>query len=51
LERGVIKFNIPTILPGGLHAWEEGFDLHRQGKVSGTKIVMRPQETNLTSSL
>ncbi|KAF7338089.1 GroES-like protein [Mycena venus] len=44
-ERGVIKFNKSTVLPGGLHSWEEGFDLHRQGKVSGTKIVMRPQET------
>ncbi|KAJ7343163.1 chaperonin 10-like protein [Mycena albidolilacea] len=46
-ERGVLKFNRPTVLPGGLRSWEEGFDLHRQGKVSGTKIVMRPQETKL----
>jgi len=45
LERGIIKLNKPTVLVGGLHAWEEAFDLHRQGKVSGTKIVMRPQET------
>ncbi|KAJ6525741.1 GroES-like protein [Mycena capillaripes] len=44
-ERGVVKFNKPTVLAGGLHAWEEAFDLHRQGKVSGTKIVMRPRET------
>ncbi|KAJ7272069.1 GroES-like protein [Mycena haematopus] len=45
MERGVIKFNKTTVLAGGLRSWEEGFDLHRQGKVSGTKIVMRPQET------
>ncbi|KAJ6502235.1 GroES-like protein [Mycena sanguinolenta] len=45
MERGIIKFNRPTILSGGLHSWAEAFDLHRQGKVSGTKIVMRPQET------
>ncbi|KAJ7709566.1 chaperonin 10-like protein [Mycena rosella] len=45
VERGVLKFNRVVVLPGGLRAWEEGFSLHRQGKVSGTKIVMRPQET------
>ncbi|KAJ7709030.1 GroES-like protein, partial [Mycena rosella] len=43
--RGVIKCNRPTVLPGGLRAWEEAFDLQRKGKVSGTKIVIRPQET------
>ncbi|KAJ7693302.1 chaperonin 10-like protein [Mycena rosella] len=43
--RGVIKLNRPTVLPGGLRAWEEAFDLQRKGKVSGTKIVIRPQET------
>ncbi|KAJ7910587.1 chaperonin 10-like protein [Mycena leptocephala] len=47
LERGVLKFNKPTVLAGGLHAWEQAFDLHRQGKVSGAKIVMRPQETQI----
>ncbi|KAJ7172238.1 chaperonin 10-like protein [Mycena filopes] len=45
LERGVLKFNRTTVLSGGLDAWAEGFDLHRKGKVSGTKIVMRPHET------
>ncbi|KAF7338057.1 GroES-like protein [Mycena venus] len=45
MERGVVKPNRVTVLPGGLHSWEEGFDLHRQGKVSGTKLIMRPQET------
>ncbi|KAJ7438504.1 chaperonin 10-like protein [Mycena latifolia] len=45
VDRGVIKFNRTTVLPGGLRAWEEAFNLHRQGKVSGTKIVIRPQET------
>ncbi|KAJ6498252.1 chaperonin 10-like protein [Mycena vulgaris] len=45
LERGVLKFTRPTVLAGGLRAWEEAFALHREGKVSGTKIVIRPQET------
>ncbi|KAJ7709573.1 GroES-like protein [Mycena rosella] len=45
VERGVLEFNRVIVLPGGLRAWEEGFSLHRQGKVSGTKIVMRPLET------
>jgi len=45
VERGVLKFNRPTVLSGGLKAWEEGFRLHREGKVSGTKLVIRPQET------
>ncbi|KAJ7905843.1 chaperonin 10-like protein [Mycena olivaceomarginata] len=46
-ERGVVKFNKPTVLRGGLHAWDKGFELHRQGKVSGTKIVIRRQETKV----
>ncbi|KAJ7087746.1 hypothetical protein C8R44DRAFT_893002 [Mycena epipterygia] len=46
LERGLVKFDRPTIFPGGLRAWEEGFNLHRQGKVTGRKVVMRLQETN-----
>jgi hypothetical protein len=41
----VLKFNRPTVVPGGLNGWEEAFKLHREGKVSGTKIVIRPQET------
>ncbi|KAJ7151423.1 GroES-like protein [Mycena crocata] len=45
VERGVIKFNRVTVLPGGLNGWEEGFKQHREGKVSGTKLVIRPQET------
>ncbi|KAF7363711.1 GroES-like protein [Mycena sanguinolenta] len=45
MERGTIKFNRPMVLSGGLRSWVEAFDLHRQGKVSGIKIVMRPQET------
>ncbi|TFK49775.1 GroES-like protein [Heliocybe sulcata] len=45
LERGVIKANKPRVLPGGLHAWEEAFALHREGKLSGEKVVMRPWET------
>ncbi|KAF8211888.1 chaperonin 10-like protein [Mycena galopus ATCC 62051] len=38
MERGVIKFNRTAVLSGGLRSWEKG-------KVSGTKIIMRPQET------
>ncbi|EPQ52852.1 GroES-like protein, partial [Gloeophyllum trabeum ATCC 11539] len=45
LERGVIKPNRPHVLPGGLASWKEAFELHRSGKVSGEKIVLRPQET------
>ncbi|KAJ7141781.1 chaperonin 10-like protein [Mycena crocata] len=45
IERGVIKFNRATVIPGGLRGWEEGFRLYREGKVSGTKLVLRPQET------
>ncbi|KAJ7775140.1 chaperonin 10-like protein [Mycena metata] len=45
--RGVLRLNRTTVLLGGLKAWEEGFDLHRKGRVSGTKIVMRPLDTNL----
>ncbi|KAJ7092530.1 chaperonin 10-like protein [Mycena crocata] len=45
VERGAIKFNRATVIPGGLRGWEEGFRLHREGKVSGTKLVLRPQET------
>ncbi|KAJ7483344.1 chaperonin 10-like protein [Mycena latifolia] len=44
-ERGVIKFNRLTVLSGGLRSWQEAFDLYRKGQVSGTKLVMRPQET------
>ncbi|KAJ7097748.1 GroES-like protein [Mycena belliarum] len=45
VERGVLRFNRTRVLPGGLRAWEEGFDLHRHGKVSGVKLLMHPQET------
>ncbi|EMD38824.1 hypothetical protein CERSUDRAFT_72108 [Gelatoporia subvermispora B] len=45
LERGVLKPNIPRVLPGGLNAWQDAYALHREGKVSGEKIVFRPHET------
>ncbi|KAJ7438450.1 hypothetical protein FB451DRAFT_1378187 [Mycena latifolia] len=45
-ERGVVKFNRATVLPGGLRAWEEGLDLHRQGKsatpMSHLSTIWRP---------
>jgi len=46
IERGVIKPNRPRALAGGLRAWEEAYELHRSGKVSGEKIVLKPQETS-----
>ncbi|KZT19489.1 medium-chain dehydrogenase/reductase like protein [Neolentinus lepideus HHB14362 ss-1] len=46
IERGVIKPNRPRVLAGGLRAWEEAYELHRGGKVSGEKIVLKPQETS-----
>ncbi|OCH84056.1 GroES-like protein, partial [Obba rivulosa] len=45
LERGILKPNRPRVLPGGLDAWEDAYALHRDGKVSGEKIVLRPHET------
>ncbi|KAF7322469.1 GroES-like protein [Mycena chlorophos] len=43
-KEGLLKFNRPTVL-GGLEAWEEAFEMHRKGAVSGTKLVMLPQKT------
>ncbi|KAF7322503.1 GroES-like protein [Mycena chlorophos] len=47
---GTLKFNRATVL-GGLEAWEEAFEMHRKGTVSGTKIVLAPQQTRKQSSL
>ncbi|KAJ7047075.1 chaperonin 10-like protein [Mycena alexandri] len=49
--RAILRLNRTTVLSGGLEAWEEAFDLHRKGQVSGTKIVMHPLETNLKSGV
>ncbi|KAI0642025.1 GroES-like protein [Trametes meyenii] len=45
LETGEIKPNRPEVLPGGLHAVSGGLDRLRRNQVSGTKLVVRPQET------
>lgn len=45
LERGALKPNKTRVLSGGLAAWEEAYALLRAGKVSGEKLVLRPQET------
>ncbi|KIY69892.1 GroES-like protein [Cylindrobasidium torrendii FP15055 ss-10] len=45
LDEGVIKPNRYEILPGGLKGLIEGTDRHRQGKVSGVKLIARPHET------
>ncbi|KAJ7053910.1 GroES-like protein [Mycena amicta] len=44
--RGSIKFNRTTVIPGGLRGWEAAFDMHRKGTVSGTKLILRPLETD-----
>nr|GAT52777.1 GroES-like protein [Mycena chlorophos] len=41
---GVLKFNRTTLL-GGLEAWETAFKMYRNGAVSGTKLVLLPQQT------
>ncbi|EIN10087.1 GroES-like protein [Punctularia strigosozonata HHB-11173 SS5] len=45
LEEGAIKPNRVRVLPNGLAGVQEGLDLLRDGKVSGQKLVVRPQET------
>jgi hypothetical protein len=39
LEKETLKTNTAKVLPGGLEAVHEGFQMHRDGKVSGFKIV------------
>ena len=34
-----LKANTAKVLPGGFDAVSEGFQLHRDGKISGFKIV------------
>ncbi|KAF7295469.1 GroES-like protein [Mycena indigotica] len=45
LASGLMKFNHVTVLNGGLNAWETAFEMHRKGQVSGTKLILAPQQT------
>ncbi|KAI0794255.1 GroES-like protein [Fomes fomentarius] len=45
LEKGVVVPNRVEVLPGGLAGVLEGTDRMKNGMVSGTKLVVRPQET------
>ncbi|KAI5120694.1 hypothetical protein M0805_007657, partial [Coniferiporia weirii] len=45
LQDGSIQPNRVEILPGGLAGIPDGLERLRQGKVSGVKLVARPQET------
>ncbi|EIN12455.1 GroES-like protein, partial [Punctularia strigosozonata HHB-11173 SS5] len=45
LQDGSIKPNRVEVLPGGLAAIPGGLDLLQQGKVSGVKLIVHPQET------
>ncbi|KAL0941988.1 Zinc-type alcohol dehydrogenase-like protein C2E1P3.01-like protein 4 [Colletotrichum truncatum] len=41
VEEGKIKPNKPTIIPGGLDGVSKGFQIYRDGTISGTKLVYR----------
>ncbi|KAI0754147.1 GroES-like protein [Daedaleopsis nitida] len=45
LESGDIKPNREELLPGGLHGVANGLERLRKDQVSGTKLVVRPQDT------
>ncbi|KZP06120.1 GroES-like protein [Athelia psychrophila] len=45
LESGAIQPNRVEILPGGLGGIVGGLDRLHEGKVSGAKLIVRPQET------
>ncbi|KAI0635561.1 GroES-like protein [Trametes polyzona] len=45
LENGLIKPNAVEVLPGGLAAAPEGIERLKRNKVSGRKLIVRPQET------
>ncbi|TFK79449.1 GroES-like protein [Polyporus arcularius HHB13444] len=45
LEKGIIKPNKVEVLPDGLAGVPEGLARLEAGKVSGTKLIARPQET------
>jgi NADPH-dependent curcumin reductase CurA len=39
LQDGTLQTNTSKVLPGGLSAVPEGFQMHRDGKISGYKLV------------
>ena len=39
LKDGTLESNISRVLPRGLEAVEEGFRMHRDGEISGFKLV------------
>lgn len=45
LEKGLIKPNRVEVLQGGLRGVAGGLERIRSGQVSGTKLIVRPQET------
>ncbi|KAH9885808.1 GroES-like protein [Cubamyces lactineus] len=45
LEKGLLKPNPVEVLPNGLKGIPEGLERMKAGKVSGKKLVARPQET------
>ncbi|RPD59722.1 GroES-like protein [Lentinus tigrinus ALCF2SS1-6] len=45
LRTGVVVPNRVEVLPGGLHGISEGLERMKANKVSGVKLVVRPQET------
>ncbi|KAF7986371.1 hypothetical protein HWV62_35392 [Athelia sp. TMB] len=45
LDSGAIWTNNVEVVPGGLEGIVVGLDRLREGKISGTKLVVRPQET------
>jgi len=47
MKEGKIKPNPVLLMKDGLNSIDEGFDLMRQGKVSGQKLVYHPWETKV----
>jgi len=44
LQAGKLKPNPIKVMPNGLKSVEEGWQLMREGKVSGQKLIYHPQE-------
>lgn len=42
IEEGSLVPNRSKVLPGGLNAVREGFEMHKEGKISGFKLVYNP---------
>ncbi|CDO74506.1 hypothetical protein BN946_scf184979.g61 [Trametes cinnabarina] len=45
LEKGIIKPNLVEVLPNGLAGAPEGLERLKNNKVSGKKLITKPQET------